>query len=180
MRGFILAGQTSTNPLMKHYYYYYYIYKTMLNYFGNWRPSYFGGFGWKLTFVSYQGILKGEVSLYCWPPVWLVWNQLYNNWQFLFLFAKQTNPKPVKHEVNITVILPPLVFPGHTIKTANKKMPKFWPKKWLMFQHKSNKRLRNFWERIIKHILIIIDIVLIQLDSIMPQGVYSKTFYGRN
>ncbi len=29
-----------------------------------------------------QGILKGEVSLYCWPPVWLVWNQLYNNWQF--------------------------------------------------------------------------------------------------
>jgi len=24
-----------------------------------------------------QGILKGEVSLYCWHPVWLVWNQLY-------------------------------------------------------------------------------------------------------
>ncbi len=24
-----------------------------------------------------QGILKGEVSLYHWPPVWLVWNQLY-------------------------------------------------------------------------------------------------------
>jgi len=23
-----------------------------------------------------QGILKGEVSLYCWPPVWLDWNQL--------------------------------------------------------------------------------------------------------
>ncbi len=39
-----------------------------------------------------QEILKGEVSLYCWPPVWLVWNQLYDNWQFLFLFAKQTNP----------------------------------------------------------------------------------------
>ena len=39
-----------------------------------------------------QGILKGEVSLYHWPPVWLVWNQLYDNWQFLFLFAKQTNP----------------------------------------------------------------------------------------
>ena len=29
-----------------------------------------------------QGILKGEVSLYHWPPVWLVWNQLYDNWQF--------------------------------------------------------------------------------------------------
>jgi len=39
-----------------------------------------------------QGILKGEVSLYHWPPVWLVWNQLYDNWQLLFLFAKQTNP----------------------------------------------------------------------------------------
>jgi hypothetical protein len=22
----------------------------------------------------HQGILKGAVSLYCWPPVWLVWN----------------------------------------------------------------------------------------------------------
>ncbi len=40
---------------------------------------------------SSQGILKGEVSLYRWPPVWLVWNQLYDNWQFLFLFATQTN-----------------------------------------------------------------------------------------
>jgi hypothetical protein len=39
-----------------------------------------------------QGILKGEASLYHWPPVWLVWNQLYCYWQFLFLFAKQTNP----------------------------------------------------------------------------------------
>ncbi len=39
-----------------------------------------------------QGILKGEISLHCWPPVWLVWNQLYDNWQFLFLFSKQTNP----------------------------------------------------------------------------------------
>jgi len=24
-----------------------------------------------------QGILKGEVSLYHWLPVWPVWNQLY-------------------------------------------------------------------------------------------------------
>ncbi len=31
------------------------------------------------------------LSLYHWPPVWLVWNQLYDNWQFLFLFAKHTN-----------------------------------------------------------------------------------------
>ncbi len=39
-----------------------------------------------------QGTLKGEVSLYHWPPVLLVWNQLYGNWHFLFLFAKQMNP----------------------------------------------------------------------------------------
>ncbi len=39
-----------------------------------------------------QGILKGGASLYHWPPVRLVWNQLYDNWQFLFLFARQTNP----------------------------------------------------------------------------------------
>ncbi len=38
------------------------------------------------------GNTKREVSQYRWPPVWLVWNQLYDNWQFLFLFAKQTNP----------------------------------------------------------------------------------------
>ncbi len=31
-----------------------------------------------------QGILKAEVLLYHWPPVWLVCNQLYGNWQFLF------------------------------------------------------------------------------------------------
>ncbi len=33
--------------------------------------------------VFEQGILKGEASLYHWPPVWLVWNQLYDNWQLL-------------------------------------------------------------------------------------------------
>jgi hypothetical protein len=45
---------------------------------------------WK--WLPKQGMLKGEVLLYSWPPVWLVWNQLYDNWQILFLFAKQTNP----------------------------------------------------------------------------------------
>ncbi len=49
-----------------------------------------------------QGILKGEVSLYGWPPVWLVWNQLYDIWQFLFSFAKQANPNRS----------PPLAFPA--------------------------------------------------------------------
>jgi len=41
--------------------------------------------------TSKQRILNGELSLYRWPPVWLVWNQLFYNWQYLFLFAKQTN-----------------------------------------------------------------------------------------
>jgi len=57
-------------------------------------------FWWKWsvanTALSYnqslnQGILKGEVSLYRWPPVCLVWNQLHYNRPFLFLFAKQAN-----------------------------------------------------------------------------------------
>jgi hypothetical protein len=39
-----------------------------------------------------QGIPKEEVSLYWWPPVWLFLSQLYDNWQFLFLFIKQANP----------------------------------------------------------------------------------------
>ncbi len=34
----------------------------------------------------------------------------------MFLFAKQTNPKPVKQEVSSTVILPPLVFPDRTLQ----------------------------------------------------------------
>ncbi len=46
-----------------------------------------------MTVAALQpGNTKGGVSLYRWPPVWLVWNQLHDNWQFLFLFAKQTNP----------------------------------------------------------------------------------------
>jgi len=40
------------------------------------------------TIVLSQGILKGEVSLYCWPPVCLVWNQLYDNWQFFVFICK--------------------------------------------------------------------------------------------
>ncbi len=61
-----------------------------------------------------QGILKEEVTLYHWPPVWLVWNQLYDKWQYLFLFGKQTNPNQ-SQEVNGKVILPPLVFPGKKV-----------------------------------------------------------------
>jgi hypothetical protein len=52
--------------------------------------KYYTLFGRLLTLG--RGILKGEVSLYHWPPVWLVWNQVYDYWKFLFLFAKQSIP----------------------------------------------------------------------------------------
>ncbi len=53
-----------------------------------------------------QGILKGEVSLYNWPPVWLIWNQLYDNWQFLFLFAKKTNPNQLNRRTMVQWYFP--------------------------------------------------------------------------
>jgi hypothetical protein len=53
-----------------------------------------------------KGILKGEVSLYHWPPIWLVWKQLYGNWQFLFLFAKQTNPNQWNRKSTVQWYLP--------------------------------------------------------------------------
>ncbi len=63
-----------------------------------------------------QGILKGEVSLYSWPPIWPVWNQLYDYWQFLFLFAKQTNPNQSNRRSTVQWYFPPLVFPASLIE----------------------------------------------------------------
>ena len=37
------------------------------------------------TLLWSQGILKGKVSMYHWPPVWLVWNQQYDYWNFFYL-----------------------------------------------------------------------------------------------
>ncbi len=59
-----------------------------------------------------QGILKGEVSQYHWPPVRLVWNQLYDYWQVLFLFAKQTNKNQSNRSSMVQWYCPPLVFPA--------------------------------------------------------------------
>jgi hypothetical protein len=59
-----------------------------------------------------QGILKGDESLYSWPPVWLVWNQLWDNGTIFVFICKTGYSKQIKQEVNSTVILPPLVFPG--------------------------------------------------------------------
>ncbi len=46
----------------------------------------------KATTFAASGNTKGVVSLYHWPPIWLVWNQLYGNCPFLFLLTKQNNP----------------------------------------------------------------------------------------
>ncbi len=63
------------------------------------------------NYYIYQGILKGEVSLYHWPPVWLVWNHLYDFWQFLFLFAKQTHSNQSNRRSTAQWYSPPLAFP---------------------------------------------------------------------
>jgi len=57
--------------------------------------------------VFVQGILKGEVSLYHSPPVRLqIKTKIFG--------SHMADSKPVKQEVNGTVILPPLVFPDST------------------------------------------------------------------
>jgi hypothetical protein len=61
------------------------------------------------TVLNKQGILKREVSLYCWPPVRLVWISLLKT---KIVSCYTADSKPVQQEVNSTVILPPLVFPG--------------------------------------------------------------------
>jgi hypothetical protein len=43
---------------------------------------------------------------------WLVWNQLYDKWQFLFLFLKHTNPNQSNRWSNVQWY-PPLVFPSN-------------------------------------------------------------------
>jgi len=66
---------------------------------GGWT---FGRWSWQQTY--YQGILKGEVSLYSESAVWPL--------KFFVFICKPDQSKPVKQEVNGTVILPPpLVFP---------------------------------------------------------------------
>ncbi len=62
---------------------------------------------------TYQVIQKGEVSLYHWTPLWLVWNQLYDKWQYLFLFATWTTPNQSNTRSRVQWYFPPLVFPAY-------------------------------------------------------------------
>jgi len=57
-----------------------------------------------------QGILKGEVSLYHWPSVLLVRISPVLQIKTKNVSCHEANSKPVKQEVNSTVIFPPLVF----------------------------------------------------------------------
>jgi len=59
-----------------------------------------------------QGILKGQVLLYHWPPVWLVWISLFYIQKLKKCSCHNVYSKPDKQEVESTTILPPLVFPG--------------------------------------------------------------------
>ncbi len=65
--------------------------------------------------VCFQGILQGEVSLYCWPPVRLVWISLFFQIKTKIVSSHTADSKPVKQEVNHTMIQPPLVFPGVSV-----------------------------------------------------------------
>ncbi len=81
-----------------------------------------------------------------------------DNWHFLFLFAKQTKSKPVKQEVNGTVILPPLLFLIKTslLRLAKGKCSSLFrplcqsPRK--MFYNIENRRL--FWQRSLRSLLL--------------------------
>jgi hypothetical protein len=84
--------------------------------FVNYLQSINGYYCWLNILLLNQGILKGKVSLYCWPPIWQVWNQLYDNWQILFLFAKLTNPKRSNRRLTVQWYFPPLVFPASTFQ----------------------------------------------------------------
>ncbi len=67
---------------------------------------------WQKRFCNFgQGILKGEVSLYHWPPVWLVWISLFCKQKPKIVSCHTAESKPVRQEVNGTVILPPLSIP---------------------------------------------------------------------
>ncbi len=47
---------------------------------------------WTTSGMFEQGILKGEVSLYHWPPVWLVWNSLFCKWKQKLSVIIHLNP----------------------------------------------------------------------------------------
>ncbi len=69
-------------------------------------------FLFKRQLLLTQGILKGKY--HCTIALLFDWSGIscMTTDNFWFLFAKQTKSKPVKQEVNGTVILLPLVFPG--------------------------------------------------------------------
>ena len=56
--------------------------------------SYIGIYIFQCGYDFSQGILKGEVSLYHWPPVWLVWISLFWQIKAKFVGCHTANSKP--------------------------------------------------------------------------------------
>ncbi len=95
-----------------------------------WKGRHFWGFLLILLLLFVQGILKGEVSMYHWPPVWLVWISLIKT---NIVCSHTADSKPVKQGVNRTVTLPPLVFTdlymsctSRAVKGSFGKFAKMW------------------------------------------------------
>ncbi len=61
---------------------------------------------------SDQGMLKGEVSLYHWPPIWMVWISLLCKLKQKLSVVIQLIPNKSNRRSTVLVILPSLVFPG--------------------------------------------------------------------
>jgi len=77
---------------------------------------------WPLRLISNQGLLKGEVSLYHWPPVWLVYIYSVLQIKTKIVSSHIADSKLVKREVNGTMILPTLVFPVQINNCTKKKL----------------------------------------------------------
>ncbi len=77
-----------------------------------------------------QVILK-EVSLYRWPPVWLVWISLLSQMKTKIVSCHTADSKPSKQEVNGTVILPPFSIPCTISIVGSISLSRFLTKSWL-------------------------------------------------
>ncbi len=80
------------------------------------------------TLLWSQGILKGKVSMYCWPAALLVWNQLFDNWQFMFSFSKQTNPNQSNRRSTVQWYFP--LWYSLVKRSSAQKVLKYTPKRF--------------------------------------------------
>ncbi len=97
-----------------------------------------------------QGILKGEVSMYSWPPVWLVWNQLYDYCNFCFYLQNrllQTNQTGGQRYSDTSPFsIPWLEYTRHLFGIISLKDLRFVFNLTFTFAGKTN--LRRTWEEL--------------------------------